>query len=673
MQQRLFSTTAVLWLLPLIPISAMAHAEVESIQPEVVVTASKLAEPQRNVTQQVSVIYNEQFDAIGSPQRNAAELMRYEPGMFVNPLSRNDANWGSYGGLGPKYNGLLLDGLPVDAFVDPMSLDPWAFDRIESQRGPASVLYGNYLSMDFAGNQSPLAGISNFVLKERIDGAATRAAIGMGSWNTVATRLYHQNSTGNLHYFVGGSYEQSDYTGYGMPNSWLDTTKNPEYTKSKLYGKATWFLGRDDHSLSVFANYTNHEGDNGRPNRDYDHQYSLVNIAYNNQINADLGMRAKIGWREYDRQWSEDNYPTNLSWASRGSVKQRIVPADLSFNLAHGGGGLLTFGGDTQWVDYRTYSDNGTTRAPGNDVTARSYALFAQERVIMGDWVLRAGGRFNRTEHDYALISGGTPGLSSQSWNKFLWSMGARYNVSPAFGLFANAGTSFTPPSAKSVGGTILESDLGVIGKNGQLPNAGLKAESGRAFDLGFDSRPLKGMTLVARLFLNQVSDAIVENTVSTTPSQTRSVNAGDARSQGIELSVKQQLTGNIDYFANSTFTRTRVKNPLDANQDGADLSFVPKNVTNLGINFRLPSGTSVSPYVQYVGKYFDSTDKTSRREFGEYAIVNLRITQDIRHTADQQIELFADLYNLGNHKYEMPWMFRDVGFSAMAGVQAKL
>jgi len=177
---------------------------------------------------------------------------------------------------------------------------------------------------------------------------------------------------------------------------------------------------------------------------------------------------------------------------------------------------------------------------------------------------------------------------------------------------------------------------------------------------------------VVERLFLNQLDDAIVDYVVSTAPSQTRSINAGEARSHGIELSLKQYLADGIDYFANTTFTRTRVKNPIDANQDGADLSFVPENVTNLGVTFRLSTGTTVSPYVQYVGNYYDSTDKTSRREFGDYTVANLRITQQIRHTAGQQIDLFADLNNLGNRKYEMPWMFRDVGFNAMVGVQAK-
>jgi outer membrane receptor protein involved in Fe transport len=99
--------------------------------PAIIVTDSKIAEPQDNVTQSVRVLYAEDIAERPENQRNLSELLRYEPGVFILPLSRNDANWGSYGGQGPKYNVHLLDGLPVDSFVDDMSLDPWAFERVD--------------------------------------------------------------------------------------------------------------------------------------------------------------------------------------------------------------------------------------------------------------------------------------------------------------------------------------------------------------------------------------------------------------------------------------------------------------------------------------------------------------------------------------------------------------
>jgi outer membrane receptor protein involved in Fe transport len=178
----------------LLLVSASAQEESTAVQKDkkipgistvVIVTSSKIDEPQENITQKVNVISEDQIEAQATSSRNVAELLQYQPGVSATVLSRNDDNWGSYGGLGPKYSSYLLDGLPIDSFVDTMSLDPWAFERIETHQGPASVLYSNYLSADFAGNQAPLAGISNLVLKDRIEKPGTHMIVDGGSWRSV--------------------------------------------------------------------------------------------------------------------------------------------------------------------------------------------------------------------------------------------------------------------------------------------------------------------------------------------------------------------------------------------------------------------------------------------------------------------------------------------------------
>ena len=139
---------------------------------EVTITGSKTPQSAGNITQKIDIVESREFKGLVSGNRNIGEAIMYKPGSSVTALSRNDANWGTYGGIGPKYSTYMLQGLPVDAFVDPMSLDLSAIERIEVQRGPASVLYPNYLSQDFAGNQSPLAGTINLILKEKIDKAS---------------------------------------------------------------------------------------------------------------------------------------------------------------------------------------------------------------------------------------------------------------------------------------------------------------------------------------------------------------------------------------------------------------------------------------------------------------------------------------------------------------------
>ena len=111
---------------------------------EVVITGSKTYRQAGNVTQKIDVIKAVEIDASVLGNLNISEITTRKPGASVSALSRNDANWGTYAGIGPKYSTYMLDGLPVDAFVDPIALDLKAVSRVEIQRGPASVLYPNY-------------------------------------------------------------------------------------------------------------------------------------------------------------------------------------------------------------------------------------------------------------------------------------------------------------------------------------------------------------------------------------------------------------------------------------------------------------------------------------------------------------------------------------------------
>jgi len=632
----------------------------------IIVTDSKMAQPQASATQKVDVFYDDDFAKQTSPNRNLSELIKNSSGQFVNPLSRNDANWGSFGGLGPKYNVYLLDGLPIDAFADAMAIDPWAFERVELYKGPAAVMYSNYLTMDFAGNEAPLAGITNFIIRDKIDAPATRVRIGHGSYKTTNAGFYHQDRKGNLNVLFGGSYERSDYTDYGTEDSWLHILDDPDYQKTKLYMKGSYFFDRDDHKLSLFAHHTQHTGDAGRPNRNFDHTYDTVNLAYGNQVSRSVNVQLKTGYRGYDRRWAGDNYP-DLNLSEYGGVVQKIYPSDLTLNIRHAGDSMLTLGADTQYAAYKTYAEVDGERSAGNDVTARMAGLYLQEKFILDKWVLRAGARQQYTKHDYDLISGSTPGRDAKSWNKTIASGGVRFNAACWIALYGNAGNSFIAPSAKAVGGTLNASDFGVAGKNGQLPNPDLKPEKGLGSDLGIDLTPLDTLTIGVRGFLNQVDDVIVDNRVSDDPSQTKSINAGKATSRGVEAAVEHALLDNFQWFANITYTDTKVKNDLDPDQDGADISFVPNSIANVGFTAKLPFDITVSPYLNRVGRYYDSTSLSGRQKFGPYQTINIKIEKMLVRTADYALTASLDLNNVADRKYIMPWQFQEPGFNMYA------
>jgi outer membrane receptor protein involved in Fe transport len=626
---------------------------------DIVVTDTKVAQSVDSVTQKIVVLHADDIERQSDVNRNLAELLRYTSGQFVNVLSRNDANWGSYAGLGPKYNTYLLDGLPIDSFVDAMSLDSAALERIEVHKGPASVLYSNYLTMDFAGNEAPLAGTTNFILKSRIDQPLTRLSLGAGSYGTLAGRAYTQGRSGSLSYFLGAGAERSDYTQYGAPNSWLQTVKSPDYDKFKVFGNLSYELDRPGHTVSLFAHHTSQDGDMGRPNRDFHHDYDTVNFAYNNPLSDAWHVQFKAGERRYDRQFGNDNFPVDLALISRDRTRQTIRPMDLTFSYRHAGNSMLTAGADSQWVHYETTSRPvGGPASRENDIQARSTGYFLQEKVQWRDWVFRTGLRHNTISHEYELLGGHVPAASSASWSKNLWSAGLRYNMNADFALYANAGSSFMAPAAKQIGGTVA-----VATASGQLPNTGLKPESGIGRDFGVDWHPTTTLGVGMRGFLNTISSAIVDNVVSTTPSQTRSENAGSARASGLELDIRQTVSAALAWFGNVTKTRSAVRNPSSSDEDGTAMPFAPDVVANLGVAAQLPGHTTLTPYYHWVGRYFDSTSRLGRQPYGKYGVLNVRLQYPWR----PGIALVVDLNNVGNRRYDMPWGFRDPGFSGFA------
>jgi len=671
----LYTLILVLMMIP--PSLSKAQGEIKDTLDlgEVVITATKQATSSGNVTQKIDVISSRDIDHIVLGNNNIAEALQYRPGASVSVLSRNDANWGTYGGIGPKYSTFMLSGLPVDAFVDPQSLDFSAVDRIEVQRGPASVLYPNWLSQDFAGNQSPLSGTVNLVLKEKFTRQVTEASTSYGSYNTFNGQVYHQDFTRNLHYFAGMSYEMSDYTDYGTEGSWLNMQDNPQYRKTKLFAGMNWFIGEDEKNrVSLFLNKTYHEGDAGRVYRGFHHDYTTLNLGYSAALTTNITLNTHFGLRIYDRKWQESQFNVVDSLVSNNGAYQNIVPADINLTVSHGKAHLLTVGADYQGAEYYSWSDPLLGyRQYGNKSTAMQAGVYAQEELRFGGLILRAGLRYNYIKSNIELISGGAPGTKEKSWTSLLWSGGVKYQVSSSVAVFANAGNSFMTPGLKSTGGTILLSDLGVPGKNGQLPNPDLKPESGLGSDLGANIVLPANLFLSFRGFYLLVNDAITDIVVSEDPSQSQSVNAGKSTSMGVEIELNQHLNELLLWFANYTWMKTNIENPHFEDQDQVNIPFAPENVANAGLDLSFPFGMKFSPYLNYNDGYFDSNSKSGRKKFTPGVVINAFLSQNLKKSEKINLDIFIRLYNITDNRYEMPWQFQNTGISATGGLTINL
>ena len=651
---------------------------------EVVITGSKVPKTPGNVTQSIEIISAAQIDNRVLANGNLTEILSYSPGNFSNVLSRSYPNWGSSGGLAHNYKSYMVDGLPVDAFIEPMSLDSWAMERIEDQRGSASVLYPNYLDMD-NGNQSAMAGTANFILKDHVSEPLTAFSAYYGSYNTLGAKLFHQKAVGNLHYFIGGSQEDADYTSYraDLAEVEIDSVtkvmvpsvlKDPQYSRTKLYARGTYFLdGSPDHRAGIYIHRTWHDGDEGRPNRGYDYRYTTLNATYARPIGEQMTLQVKAGHRDVDRTWESDYWEKpalHPGLRKEAGMHQKVMPADISLSYQHSDDDLLTVGADYQFVSYQTWTKKTQDYSIDNDAEATHVGVYAQEEQVLGKLVLRAGGRLNYIAHDIELFGGKAPIVDSESWTKLLGSAGVRYNMNPALSMFANVGSSFRAPGLKSVGGTV-SADSAAAGHSGQLPNPDLDPESGMSIDLGAKYRVSEDLSLGFRAFTIRLKDQILQNVVSVDPSQSQGINAGETSTQGLETEVSYDPGDWWRCHANYTYTTTDITNPEDPDKDGADVNMVPRQMANIGVDVALPNDLTASINLQVIGTINSAVSNSDRKEVDGYQVLNARIEKLFVQDDGYDVRMYLEPYNLLNKDFDMPWGFRDPGFALTGGVTA--
>lgn len=632
-----------------------------------IVTASKTERSSIDITQQYDIITAQQFHAMVLEKRNIAELLQYLPGASVKVLSRNDANWGAYGGIGPKYSTYMVQGLPVDAFIDPQSLTVMAIQRIETQRGPASILYPNYLSQDFAGNQSPLAGTVNLILKEKVEAPKTGIAVGYGAYQTYTAQAYHENCSGPVNIISGVTYEQSDYKNYGTSDSWLQMINNPLYDKVNIFLGTTIFPDDSNkHKLSLFGNQSFHSGDLGRPNRQYDFKYTLLNATYTGELRKRVKLSLKTGLRRYNRIYEDDNYSSegDLSLHNTSGVEQLIVPVDVSLSLNHFNNSNFTVGADFQNADYRTLErpENRSSFIKGNDAAVSQLGVYSQEELQLGKVIIRAGGRYNHIRYDIEKIGGQKAAEEKKSWNVFLWSAGTKFRWTDKISFFSNVGSSFMSPSLKSIGGTVPLSEKSALGQNGQLPNPDLDPEKGIGMDAGVDAMIPFAIHGTIRGFSTFITDAIIDEVVSDIPSQTQSINAdGRITAQGFEISIRQDIW-KFAWFGNVTYTKSEIVNPDDPDKDKTEVPFVPESMGNCGLTLYAPFSITISTWAHFGGKFFDSSSKLNRTSFNSKELINLVIAKKVELGEKREFTVYLKLYNVSDNRYTMPWQFRDTG-----------
>lgn len=363
---------------------------------------------------------------------------------------------------------------------------------------------------------------------------------------------------------------------------------------------------------------------------------SIRNV-YNADLETVLFERAKIkfslGYFDQNTRWyvtptsssaTQEGGPGKLSDSPTASYN-----ADLQATIPVFNRNVLTVGGtfkggwsDSQENSLTSWLDEGsktalTYQAKGKD---RTFAVFAQDEIqIFDNLTAYIGARQDWWEtYDGYVYQSGTSGYTksydSRSDSSFSPKGALVYKPFKQTTLRTSAGQAFRSPTLYNLYRTWTTSS-GVTYNS----NPDLKPETSTSWNAGVEQGLWKGAGVSVMYFENYIKDMIYTKTVSATQKDT--VNAGKGQSKGVELAIQQKLDIGLGFFANFTYTDSRITeneaNPASVDKQMTD---IPRIMFNAGCDFE-KGPVSASLLGRYMGKRYSNDDNsdTVSSVYGSY------------------------------------------------------
>lgn len=381
----------------------------------------------------------------------------------------------------------------------------------------------------------------------------------------------------------------------------------------------------------------------------------------------DVQAKLSLGYLDISDNWYVTKGSTAATTRAGGPGTLSETPssnayADLQFTLPAGQRQIITVGGayragqaDTEEHSLSDWHDEGsklalTYEAGGKD---RIYALFLQDEIaILDNLTAYLGARQDwwQASDGYADTdgSGAAPRTSYDGKDDSALSPKAALVYTPfsATTIRASIGQAFRPPSVYDLYRTWVSSTGTTYAGN---PN--LTPETVTSWEVGGEQGLWEGMTMKATYFENEMEDMIYRKTV--TPTRQENINAGKARSRGLELEAEQRFDFGLTLFANFTYTDSRMlENEAAPGSVGKQLLQVPRRMANAGARYHRGPYTA-SLIGRYVGKRYGNDTNTDivsgvYTSYAPYTTVDAKASYQINQYAEVSLSvdnIFAEEY----------------------------
>lgn len=598
--------------------SQPAFAE-ETQMEEIVVTATRIEEPKKDVPYSVQSITEE--DIKTSVAKDAGDLIAESAAGHITkyPGAHTTFYLRGFGGgvdLTQARNLILINGFRT-ATINLAQIPVDDIERIEIVKGPASVLYGS----------NAMGGVINIITKEaKEEGIHGYAGAELGSWlrRKASGEIQFKKSQFDAYLSLSSS-DSSDYKvkDYG-------TYKNTGYNDESVSLRAGYEFMKDNKISLGVRHYRGWEigspGPVSNPTpKDYiDQSLDSFDVTYKTETFKAGYYLSKRRYESHD-DWGVSLYKTD----SQGVSIQKF------FNIAEH---RIIIGGEWNKVELENRNSSSAPYQP--DSIYQSFGVFSELRLSFNKLLVFLGSRYDYFKNEIFSTPGMTMIPKSENLDHITVRGGAVYKLTDSLSLRANAGTGFRAPSPTEYAGEYVFLGKRWIGNSSLKPEKSINYEAGTTYSKsGFNA----DFTFFNSLF----KDKIVSYDISLNAKTYK--NEEKAKIQGWELdasyNLKKALSLNfsLEPFMNITY-HTRY-----SDSEGKPLLYTPKWLGAFGVK-AFGENWDMRLIANYVGDenvYSYRISKIVKKS--DFTVFNFKAL----YRPVKAMELSFSVENLFNRKYE--------------------
>jgi vitamin B12 transporter len=619
---------------------------------KVVVTAGRVPEKPKNVTQSVTVIpreelaKNQQSD-LGALLRNQGlQVHAYPPGGSQSQLAIRGMRTSLMGDDTQGSILVLVNGRR--AGTDNISLIPLVnVERVEVIRGPAAVQYGS----------SAISGVVNIITRRGEKLAATAEA-GLGSWEgakalaEISGSGYGFDASGGVSWLT-----QNDSYKTGKGHTYDNTDINYNLVHNLNLGYT--FLG--EHRLGI--NYQGVKQDDSgspgdttwaTPDERIDRDNASVDFTYEGGYkDAGLSWMGRYFTGEYNYK-----YDPKADWWMKDKNEYQGAQGQMSFSR-----GMVTLTGGVDWSKSDRTENGGYFAEKNKNITQEDLGVFVLAKLsLLDDLIILSGG----LRHDnYNTEFKG----SDKEFNRTTPSAGIAVNPLDWLTLRGNYGESFRIPHTMAVIGH-KDAMYTYIG------NSDLNPEKAKSWDLGAEVS-YKSLNLTLTYFQTNYKDKIIDKALPSGEHQFNNL-PGTSKFRGIEFQASCDVLEYFDlpFTLRPYLSLTHLFKYDDP--EGKKVLYVSGTDISYGLNFNHPGwGLDVDLRFVYMGKQkITETDFTNpaygqNKNIGGDTTADLYVSKTIKNWEDAgALSLKGEVRNIFDRDYATIDYYPNPGRSCYLGLR---